>query len=152
MRGGDKVMAWEGKRYDGEPRTGDRNPAAKYRTITKEMVDHVRKNMTEGMLNLFRKLKEHHNGPKSVISTKAVYHYCRGEDIPSRSGRPVRGPRLIPHPVHFREGMQIRNWLRESGLCKDWSDHDLDNNWHRVVNKIIEEHLSDDSQAGEPRG
>jgi hypothetical protein len=116
-------MAWEGKRYDGEPRTGDRNPAAKYRTITKEMVDHVRKNMTEGMLNLFRKLKEHHNGP-----------------------------RLIPHPVHFREGMQIRNWLRESGLCEDWSDHDLDNNWDRVVNKIIEEHLSDDSQAGEPRG
>jgi hypothetical protein len=43
----------------------------------------------------------------------------------------------IPHPVHFREGMQIRNFMRTSGLCEDWTDHDLDNNWTEVVEKAL---------------
>jgi hypothetical protein len=39
----------------------------------------------------------------------------------------------IPHPVHFREGMQIRNFMRTSGLCEDWSDHDFDDNWVELI-------------------
>ena len=49
-----------------------------------------------------------------------------------------RAGRLIPHPIHFREGMQIRNALRGSGLCEGWDDHDLDDNWAEIVERAIE--------------
>ena len=44
---------------------------------------------------------------------------------------------LLPHPVHFREGMEIRNVLRKSGLCKDWSNDDYENLWTEVVKQAI---------------
>jgi hypothetical protein len=43
----------------------------------------------------------------------------------------------IPHPVHFREGMQIRNFMRTSGLCEGWSDHDFDDNWVELIEEAI---------------
>lgn len=43
----------------------------------------------------------------------------------------------IPHLVHFREGMVVRNHMRQSGLCNDWTAHDFDNNWARVVKKSL---------------
>lgn len=45
----------------------------------------------------------------------------------------------IPYAVHFNEGMQIRNFLRGTGLCDNWDCHDLDNNWADIVEKVIEE-------------
>jgi len=44
----------------------------------------------------------------------------------------------IPHPVHFREGMQVRNFLRGTGLTEDWSDHDYDDNWIPLVLETLE--------------
>lgn len=44
----------------------------------------------------------------------------------------------IPHPIHFREGMEVRNFLRSTGLCNDWSAHDFDNQWANVIEKAIE--------------
>lgn len=41
------------------------------------------------------------------------------------------------HPVHFREGMQVRNFMRSSGLCPDWTDHDYDNNWTSVIEEVL---------------
>ena len=49
----------------------------------------------------------------------------------------------IPHPVHLREGMQVRNAMRRSGLCEDWDCHDLDNQWKSVVETAIEGHEID---------
>lgn len=43
----------------------------------------------------------------------------------------------IPHPVHFREGMQVRNFMRDTSLCEDWNDHDFDNNWIFLIERII---------------
>lgn len=43
----------------------------------------------------------------------------------------------IPHAVHFREGMAVRNFLRAQPECKDWTDHDLDNNWVEVIEEAI---------------
>jgi len=43
----------------------------------------------------------------------------------------------IPHPVHFREGMQIRNYLRTLDDCQGWSDHDFDDTWTEVVEQVI---------------
>ena len=31
---------------------------------------------------------------------------------------PILGDGPIPHPVHFREGMQVRNFLRTRPECK----------------------------------
>lgn len=42
------------------------------------------------------------------------------------------------HPIHLREGMQIRNFMRGQGDCIGWSAHDFDNEWENVINKCIE--------------
>jgi len=44
----------------------------------------------------------------------------------------------LPHPVHFREGMQVRNHMRNSSFCEDWSDHDFDDSWVALITKVIE--------------
>lgn len=49
----------------------------------------------------------------------------------------------IPHPVHFREGMQVRNFLRSLPECKKWTSEELDNNWVAIV----EEAISEESKA-----
>lgn len=43
----------------------------------------------------------------------------------------------IPHPVHFREGMQIRNFMREQPECKGWTDHEYDDNWVKAVEQAL---------------
>lgn len=50
----------------------------------------------------------------------------------------IKENRSIPHPVHFREGMQVRNFLRTLPECRDWSSHDLDNNWAAIVDRALE--------------
>lgn len=46
----------------------------------------------------------------------------------------------IPHAVHFREGMQIRNWMRDQPEFADkLDDHWLDNNWAEFVEGILNE-------------
>lgn len=42
----------------------------------------------------------------------------------------------IPHPVHFREGMQVRNFMRSTKLCEGWNAHDFDNNWISLIEKV----------------
>lgn len=39
----------------------------------------------------------------------------------------------IPHPVHFREGMAVRNFLRSQPECECWDAHDLDDVWMLIV-------------------
>ena len=50
-----------------------------------------------------------------------------------------RGPGSFPHPVHLREGVRIRNFMRKTGLCEGWDDHDYDNNWVEAVRIVVEE-------------
>jgi len=47
--------------------------------------------------------------------------------------------KLIPvHSVHHREGMQVRNYMRELSDFEDWDCHDLDNLWSKVIEKVIQ--------------
>ena len=47
-----------------------------------------------------------------------------------------KGP--IPvHPVHFREGMTIRNWLRNQPECKEWDHNRLDCDWCKLVKQAV---------------
>lgn len=42
----------------------------------------------------------------------------------------------FPHAVHFVEGMQVRNFLREH---VDWDAHKLDNEWIGLIEEAISE-------------
>lgn len=42
------------------------------------------------------------------------------------------------HPIHLREGMQIRNFLRKQPECKGWNDFDYDELWIPIVEKCFE--------------
>lgn len=41
----------------------------------------------------------------------------------------------IPHPVHWREGMQVRNWMRSNTSCVGLN---LDDDWERFVLTALE--------------
>jgi len=45
----------------------------------------------------------------------------------------------LPHPVHFREGMQIRNFMRGQKECEGWDDHDFDHYWVELIERCIGE-------------
>ncbi len=51
---------------------------------------------------------------------------------------PVYDEGGIPHPVHFREGMQVRNYLRQLPECKEWTSGQLDDNWADLVQEALE--------------
>lgn len=51
---------------------------------------------------------------------------------------PVFNEGRIPHAVHFHEGMAVRNFMRGTGLCKDWGDHDFDDSWEALITKVME--------------
>jgi hypothetical protein len=50
---------------------------------------------------------------------------------------PVYNEGGIPHPVHFREGMQVRNYLRTTHECKNWDQDMLDDNWANLVKEAL---------------
>jgi hypothetical protein len=119
------------------------------REIPDALVWHIREHLGEKGIRFFRQLKKYKGRVDCVISEQFAEHIHAGTVQELRTQEEVRevakellnglkGP-LIPHPVHFREGMWVRNRLRESDLTDDWTDHDFDNNWARVVELAIEE-------------
>ena len=48
-------------------------------------------------------------------------------------------PSNPPHPVHFREGMRVRNFMRKRPECEGWTDIELDDNWMGLVASAIGE-------------
>ena len=45
----------------------------------------------------------------------------------------------IPHLVHFREGMSVRNFLRTLDECENWDAHKLDDSWVEIIGDVINE-------------
>jgi hypothetical protein len=128
-------MTWKGGKYDGEPQCFDSIPGTK-RTITKEMVAFLREWLGEEGLTFFRSVKANRGTVNCVITADENKAALGGDEWPEK--RPNIRP-LIPHPIHFRQGMAVRNALRGSKLCDDWSDHDFDNNWHRAVERVLDQ-------------
>ncbi len=52
-----------------------------------------------------------------------------------------------PHPVHFRDGMHVRNMMRQSGLCDDWTAHEFDDNWEEVIILVIKRFKEENEAA-----
>lgn len=82
--------------------------------ITNAMIESVKEFLGEEGILFFKGLQDNYGEVSPVINTGG-----------------------IPHSVHFNEGMQIRNHLRESGLCDSWDCHGLDDNWTKIVEEII---------------
>jgi hypothetical protein len=89
------------------------------REISSELIESTRKWLGNKGLNFFKEIKEKHGQYDAVFNDGGI-------------------GLSVPHPVHFREGMQVRNHMRNSGLCKDWSDHDFDDSWVSLIEKAIE--------------
>lgn len=82
-------------------------------------------------------VKEHNRlvqGIKEFLGKKGTkfFRECKAEYgtvSPVISGNP-------PHPVHFREGMTIRNKLREL-TDNQWTAHQYDDRWQKIVEDAI---------------
>lgn len=86
--------------------------------LTSELIEKVRIWLSSDGIDLFSGLLKEHGKINCCYTEKA-------------------GETTIPHPVHFREGMQVRNFLRGTGLCDDWTAHDYDDNWVNVIEQAI---------------
>ena len=82
--------------------------------VTPQVVEAVRGFIKEDGVNYFKTLYEEHGTVSPVLNAGG-----------------------IPHSVHLNEGMQIRNFLRGTKYCKDWNDHDYDNLWAVIIDKLI---------------
>jgi len=83
--------------------------------LPEELLTKLRKWLTPNGIRFFKELKEKYGTILAV--------YMEGS---------------IPHPVHLREGMQIRNWMREQAEFKDFTAHDYDNFWSYLIERAIE--------------
>ncbi len=82
--------------------------------ITNKLIKDFYNWIGDDELNWFKELKENHGSYSPVLMGGG-----------------------IPHPVQFREGMQIRNWMRKHPDCSDWNDNDYDDNWTLLVEKTL---------------
>jgi len=43
----------------------------------------------------------------------------------------------IPYVVHHIDGMKVRNFMRGTDYCLDWTDHDYDDLWIPLIHKCL---------------
>jgi len=83
------------------------------------IIEQLREWLGEDGLSFFRECKEKYG----MVSP--VYPEPGCEDMPT-----------IPHPVHFREGMTVRNFLRRI-TNHGWTAHEYDDRWADLVDRAI---------------
>jgi len=83
------------------------------KTIDPGLIEATIKWLGEDGINFFGEMAEVHNTVSPIIGGK------------------------IPHPVHLREGMKVRNFMRSTKFCNDWSDHDFDDNWMALIEECL---------------
>ena len=81
--------------------------------LTPELVETVRNWLGKDGVDFFAECKRDHDTVAPVLSG------------------------YIPHPVHLREGMQVRNFLRGLDHCKDWEFDDFEEGWVEVIEACI---------------
>ena len=87
--------------------------------ISNELIEATKKWLGQKGIDHFKEIKEKHGRIDAVYNIELEYG-------------------SIPHSVHFNEGMQIRNFMRSTELCKEWTAHDYDDNWVQLMEKVIE--------------
>lgn len=84
-------------------------------TISIPLVEETVKWLGKDGIDFFKEMKTQH-GRVDPVLTKGGY----------------------PHPVHLREGMQVRNFMRSTEYCKEWTDHELDDNWTKLIELCLD--------------
>lgn len=96
--------------------------------------------------DLEAKMKERHD---NLITDPVIVEKLRG--YLGNSGRecfqeylethgevcPVFVYKGIPYAVHFREGMQVRNFLRGLDECKDWTHDQFEEDYVKYIEEAI---------------
>lgn len=95
---------------------------AKIETENEEIIDKLRQWLSDDGIQFFREIKEKYGTVNAC--------WVEGSDD---SETQFRG---IPHPVHFREGMRVRNFLRRI-TGNSWTSHEYDDHWVRLVEEAI---------------
>ncbi len=100
-----------------------------------ELRKKLRKWLGENGISFFRKVKEKYG---RVDACWVEGDFDDGSDGMTELRKAIEETQHppIPHPVHFREGMQVRNFLRAI-YGKTWNDHDYDNRWADLVDDAI---------------
>jgi len=88
------------------------------REISPELVEETKEFIKEDGIKFFKKMKQTYGEYDAVFMEP--------------------GPFPLPHPVHLREGMYVRNFMRSTNHCKDWTAHDFDDSWVSLITKVIE--------------
>lgn len=86
-------------------------------TVNEEIIENTRRWLGPEGTSFFRGLKEKYG------SVAPVY--------------PEPTDPSLPHPVHFREGMQVRNFLRQI-TNNSWTAQEYDDRWIGIIEKAIE--------------
>ena len=82
--------------------------------VLQSIIDKLKEWLGEDGIKFFMDLQEKHNTVSPVLMIDG-----------------------IPHPVHLREGMQVRNFLRTIDECEAWDCHLLDDHWALLVEEAI---------------
>jgi len=139
--GADEVL------YEDMPKRERLGDGIMEREISPELIKETRKWLGKDGFTFFTELKKEHGRYDAVFADSSIHGSIHGS---------------IPHPVHFREGMQVRNHMRNTGLCKDWNDHDFDDSWVSLIEKVVEggrmslkeeyhEHILDEKEASKSK-
>jgi len=86
-------------------------------------------------ISFFRKVKEKYGRVDACWAEGEFDDGSEGMTELRRAIHEAQHP-PIPHPVHFREGMQVRNFLRTI-FGETWTAHDYDNRWAKLVEEAI---------------
>lgn len=77
-------------------------------------------------------------GPRGVRYFQLLHQFHGGIPLAVQLNAKRKG--MSFHPIHLREGMQIRNFLRDLPECSDWDEnkHEMDDNYLRVLCAAID--------------
>ena len=116
-----------------------------------EIVDALRLWLGEDGISFFSEIKERF-GAMNVVGALdpdgRVIPAKQAREAWSKTSPSVRS--LLPHPIHLREGMQVRNFLRTLSMCEGWTAHDFDDRWSGLVEMAIDGGSGGSSLGGHP--
>lgn len=85
-------------------------------------------------------------GPKGRHFFRTCAKLYKGDVIPVIRVRidtisPLARFQIMPHAVHFREGMQVRNFLRALPECKDWTFEMIEEGYVDYIKEAMKENI-----------
>ena len=108
------------------------------RKISNKLIKQTKKWLRQEGIDFFREVKEKYGCIDAVWNEG---EFGKMNEEPERGLKAAiigtLGSGKIPHAVHFREGRLVRNFMRQSGLCKKWNDLDYDDNWVELIEECI---------------